>query len=215
MNEKPILNKNEIFYGRSSEIDFEENYDLIKKISSEVKKVMRKHNLTALSAPSIGYNYRIFCVDFSDKEIKTFINPLVISVGDIQISREVCSSLPGKEYIIPRHNTVDIIYQKLDGTINKLQFKAVAAHVLQHELDHLDGILLSDFGLEIDTDFDDASEEDKFEIIDMYLKSLETLKKTIQQNIENDPVSKIIHDTEKLTELVASGKIEIKEMNND
>ena len=32
---------------------------------------MKKHNLTSLSAPAIGYNKRIFCIDFSDKEIKT------------------------------------------------------------------------------------------------------------------------------------------------
>lgn len=53
-------------------------------------------------------------------------------------------------------------------------------------MDHLEGLLLSDIGLEIDDDFDNASQEEKDELINWYLDTLDLKAKELNTEIEND-----------------------------
>ena len=195
---------------RATEIDYENDFKLIKEIIAKIKKTMKKNNLTSLSAPAVGYNKRIFCVDFSDKEIKTFINPMILVTNGMELTREVCSSITNKEFIRPRYSTIDIIYQTPGGTIKQTHFKGMASTVIQHELDHLDAITLSDIGLEIDSDFDEATDEERFEIINMYLSSLNTKHDTLIDEIKQDKIMNITYESEKVAELVAQGKIKFE-----
>ena len=191
--EYKILSLENLPTTRAEEINYEKDYSLMKEIIAKIKKTMKKNNLTSLSAPAIGHNKRIFCVDFSDKEIKTFINPMVLLTNGMELTREVCSSIIGKEFIRPRHTTIDIIYQRPDGTIKQNQFKGMAATVIQHELDHLDAITLNDIGLEIDSDFDEATDEERFAITDMYLKHLSEKHDNLVNEIEQDNTAKIMY----------------------
>lgn len=208
MNEKRILTYSELdSLGRSQEISRENDGELLKEIISNLKKTMKKNGLVSLSAPGIGYNKRIFCLDFSDNEIKTFINPVIVDKTELKLAREVCSSLPGKEYIIPRHFEIDIIYETPTGKIKTNRFKDVASYVVQHEIDHLEGVTLEDIGLEVDNDFDLATEEEQQEIITMYLESLEKRQNILDEEINNDKELSVISDRLKFTEALASGKI--------
>lgn len=209
MAEYEILALDKLSDNRAEEISYTKEYDLVKEIARKIKRTMKKKNLTSLSAPAIGYNKRIFCIDFSDNEIKTFINPLVLESEGMELTREICSSIPDKEFIRPRNTVIDVIYQRLDGTVRQNRFTGLAATVFQHEVDHLDGITLADIGLEIEEDFDKASEKDKYEIIDLYLKSLNIKRENIMDEINKDDVTKIIYNNEKLAELVGQGKIEV------
>ena len=212
MDEYKILTLEELPICRAEEIDYENENNLMKEIIAKIKKTMRKNNLTSLSAPAVGYNKRIFCVDFSDKEIKTFINPMILMTDGMELTREVCSSIPNKEFIRPRYSTIDIIYQRPDGTINKVQFKGMASTVIQHELDHLDAITLYDIGLEIDSDFDEATDDEKFEIMNMYLKSLTNKHDELINELKKDPVMQVTYESEKVAELVAQGRIKIESL---
>ena len=195
--------------GRAEEIDTEKENKLVREIVSKIKKTMRKNNLTSLSAPAVGYNKRIFCVDYSDNEIKTYINPVVSLREGIHLSREVCSSIPNKEYIIPRNNVINIYYQRPNGEVKIQEFKGLASNVLQHEIDHLEGITLDDMGLEIDKDFDEATEEERLEIVNMYLDSLDIMLKDVKEDIENNEELKVISDRLNFTEAVVSGKVKL------
>lgn len=195
--------------GRAEEIDTEKENKLVREIVSKIKKTMRKNNLTSLSAPAVGYNKRIFCVDYSDNEIKTYINPVVSLREGIHLSREVCSSIPGKEYIIPRNNVINIYYQRPNGEVKIQEFKGLASNVLQHEIDHLEGITLDDMGLEIDKDFDEATDEERLEIVNMYLDSLDIMLKDVKEDIENNEELKVISDRLNFTEAVVSGKVKL------
>lgn len=195
--------------GRAEEIDTEKENKLVREIVSKIKRTMRKNNLTSLSAPAVGYNKRIFCVDYSDNEIKTYINPVVSLREGIHLSREVCSSIPGKEYIIPRNNVINIYYQRPNGEVKIQEFKGLASNVLQHEIDHLEGITLDDMGLEIDKDFDEATEEERLEIVNMYLDSLDIMLKDVKEDIENNEELKVISDRLNFTEAVVSGKVKL------
>lgn len=208
MNEKSILSYDELDkLGRSQEINRETEDELLKEIIANIKKTMRKNNLVSLSAPGIGYNKRVFCIDFSDNEIKTFINPLITHKTEMKLAREICSSLPGKEYILPRHYEVDIIYETPSGKIKTNRFKDVASYVVQHEVDHLEGVTLKDVGLEVDSDFDEASEEDRQEIISMYLDSLVKRQSLLDDEINSDDELRTVSDRLKFSEMLAKGEI--------
>ena len=213
--EYKILTIEELSNTRAQEIDQDLEYKLMKEIIAKIKKTMRKNNLTSLSAPAIGYDKRIFCIDFSDSEIKTFINPMILQQDGIELTREVCSSIPNKEYIRPRNKVIDIIYQRPNGTIKQNQFSGMASTVIQHELDHLDAITLDMIGLEVEKDFDKASKKDQFAIIDMYLKSLQNQNEELNKDIEEDSVLKVVQDDAKMAELLAQGKIEIEPLKGE
>ena len=130
----------------------------------------------------------------------------------IELTREVCSSIPGKEFIRPRNSLIEVMYQTPLGKIKSRIFKGLAAHVIQHEIDHLDGITLADIGLEIEDDFNNATDEERFEIINMYLDSLDLTKSELEKDFTQDENLKKEYEADKFVELLAQGKIEVTEL---
>ena len=63
---------------RAEEIDASVDKKEVKEIVEDLKDTLNNSNLTALSAPQIGYNKRVVCIRF-DNEIKTFINPMLMT----------------------------------------------------------------------------------------------------------------------------------------
>ena len=211
-NVKEILNLEALNkIGRAQEIDYEKEGKLLREITSNIKRTMRRKDLISLSAPGIGYNKRIFCIDFSDKEIKSFINPVISNAEGIQLVREQCSSIPDKEYLVPRNSIIDVYYETPTGAIKSKRLKDIVAFVFQHEIDHLNGINLEDIGLEIDSDFDSASQEEREEIIEMYLDSLDLRQKYLEEVINEDKELKLVSDRLRFVEALAKGEIAFEE----
>ena len=75
-----------------------------------------------------------------------------------------------------------------------------------------DGINLSDIGLEIDSDFDDASDDEKQQIIDMYLDSLDIKRSSIHDEIKEDPELNKISENLRFTEALARGDIKLEKI---
>lgn len=195
---------------RATEIDVRTQSKEMREIVKALKDTMRANNLTSLSAPAIGYNRRIFCIDFKDSEIKTFINPIIVQAKGMQLSVEKCSSIPGKEYMRPRNNDLMIIYQRPTGQVENRQILGMAAIVFQHEIDHLDGLLISDVGIQIDQDFHDATDEEREEIISAYLDALDIKRTDVNTEIENNEELKQISDAAKFMESVYKGETQIE-----
>jgi len=146
---------------RSDEINPAKEGARCQKVVLELKKLIKENNLDALTAPQIGESIRIMCIKFSNDDIKTFINPIISKVGDIRLSRETCSSIPGETYIRPRNATVDLMYLTPLGKPMSCHLIGGAAIKAQHAIDHLDGMLLPYVGLPITEEFDTASKEDQ------------------------------------------------------
>ena len=182
----------------------------MREIIKALKDTMRAKGLSSLSAPAIGYNRRIFCIDFKDSEIKTFINPIIAQAKGMQLSVEKCVCIPDKEFMRPRNNDLMIVYQRPTGQIENRQIVGMSAIVFQHELDHLDGLLLSDVGIEIDEDFHNASEEEQQEVINAYLDALDIKKKEINTEIETNPELKQLSDGIDFMESVYKGETKIE-----
>ena len=195
---------------RCDEVEIVKNNKEIQEIILSLKTTIRsKEDISALSANQIGYDKRIICLNFNGT-IHSFINPIVTSVEGFELSREKCHSIPGKEYIRPRHNKIYITYQTPLGKIKSIELMGMAARIFQHHMDHLDGLLLSDIGLEILPEFDIATEEERNEVINMYLDSIDVTKDILDSEIQNDTEAKKIIDGVKFIQSVQSGKTKIE-----
>lgn len=197
---------------RAVELDTKNQPELRKEVVKALKDTMRKYNIKSLSAPAIGYNVRIFCIDMGI-EIKTFINPMPIEYGkDVQTAIETCTSIPGKRFIRFRPNTVRVAYQRPTGALEEKEFKGWVAVVVQHELEHLEGIVLSDFGLEIDDNWETLPNEDKDEILKDYMDELDLLTEEINKEIIENPDLKELSDGIDFMTKVASGEVKLEKI---
>jgi peptide deformylase len=207
---KDIITDEVILSERCEEIDTLHDSQLLQEIIKYLKRTLRKRDdLFALSAPAIGYNKRVFCMKFENDQIKTFINPVIesYSPNGMQLSREKCSSIPGKEYIRVRNNDIRVMYQRPTGEAESNRLLGKAALVFQHELDHLEGVLISDIGLEVIPEFDEATDEERSEVIKEYLDSLDIRLKQTNDEIQNDPELKQIDDATKFMTGILTGEI--------
>ena len=200
----------------SIEIDTKKDNKKMREIITELKNRIEKDNLTALSVPQIGEKYRIFCIKFTEKKgkkasetIKTFINPIVTGIKGIVVDREADICIPNKQFIIVRNNELSLLYQNPLGNNLSQKFSGKSSAVVQLMMDHLDGILLTDLGLEIDEKFDEASEEEKNELIEAYLNSLDVYKKQVDEEIENNKELKSMQDAIKFIQSVRNGETKL------
>ena len=101
-----------------------------------------------LAAPQVGLDLRFAIVDLMENETKspiTLINPEIIRASDQLSAREEgCLSLPGQYAEVIRPLTVRVRFQDLDGKRQELDADGLLATCLQHEIDHLDGVLFVD-----------------------------------------------------------------------
>lgn len=206
---KEIITDVEKFNERAEEIDVRKEGNLMREIILDLKHTVRKNNLVCLAAPQIGYNKRIMCINFNG-DLRTFINPVLGNFDGFGLNRESCPTLGGREYIRPRYCSVSIMYQTPLGKIESREFKGVAATVAQYGVDILDGLLLSDVGLELDENWDKATQEERDEIISMYLESLDLKEKEIKKEIDNDPDAKKMMDAINFMESVQKGETKLE-----
>ena len=122
------------------EIPTEEFQDLLEKIMDEIAE----SGGVGCAAPQIGVNKRVFVYRYGGEYI-VVINPVYIKRTDIVTNHgEACLSIPGAFYNVKRCKTVTIEY--LDRSAAKQRLRAPnkkVAFILQHEMDHLDGILIT------------------------------------------------------------------------
>ena len=99
-----------------------------------------------IAAPQVGENLRVFYIlNYNTNEWQIFINPEVQPLGFVKIySIEGCLSVPDKEEEVMRYKKVKVKYQDADGKWKTEKFENFNAIAIQHELDHLDGILFID-----------------------------------------------------------------------
>ena len=99
-----------------------------------------------IAAPQVGENLRVFYIlNVDTNKWQVFINPEVQPLGFTKTySLEGCLSVPDREEEVMRYKKTKIKYQDIDGEWKTEKFKNVNAIAIQHELDHLDGILFID-----------------------------------------------------------------------
>lgn len=97
-----------------------------------------------LSAPQIGVLKRVFVAKIRNK-IKSFVNPKITKLSKKEIAfLEGCLSVPELYGHVTRAAELDLESQDKHGKKNKAHFKSLPARIIQHEIDHLNGVLFID-----------------------------------------------------------------------
>ncbi len=96
---------------------------------------------TGLAANQVGVQKRLFVYDVGDGPV-TIINPQIIESDGEWIFDEGCLSVPGLSWDIVRPNAVHLVGLDLEGNEVSIEASELEGRVFQHEMDHLDGILL-------------------------------------------------------------------------
>lgn len=209
---KDIITDYEALSERCDEVNTEKKGRDTQNTILALKTTIRANEgMSGLSANQVGINKRIICLNFNGT-IKTFINPIITDTKDLVLSRETCHSEPGRTFIIARHNKIKILYMTPLNKVESVELLGMAARVFQHHMNHLDGLLLSDIGLEIFDDFDQASDEEKQEVVNMYLESLDMKSKEIDKAIKDDKEAQQIIQAIRFDESVRKGETIIEEI---
>lgn len=173
---------------RADEISVEKDKELLEEIITNLKDTLLAHDeLFALSAPQIGYDKRILCLKFENNDIRTLINPMITKYEGLHFSRERDANVKGPDYIVPRHDKIILTYQTSLGKVESNIFKDVACELIEQQNNLLDGLLVCDWGLEVLPEFDEASDEDKEQVLQLYVESLLEKEKTLQKEIDENP----------------------------
>lgn len=125
--------------------------DKIKELGQDMLDTMYKNDGIGLAASQVGILKRVVVYDISyiqedaKKEGHILINPKITSRSRTMIeAEEGCLSFPDVYDNVLRHEKVTVEYTDLDGKKKKIYAKDIEAVVLQHEIDHLDGIVFLD-----------------------------------------------------------------------
>ena len=119
----------------------------IEPIISQMNSTLRykKSQILGLAAPQLGHPFRIIGYRMENDSKPTYlINPVIEKIGVEKAEYESCISVPKYSCLVKRHSKIKV--NALGLNQGKLEFEAngLLARVIQHEMDHLDGILLTD-----------------------------------------------------------------------
>ena len=145
------MNYNLVYYGNSTLASVAEPVknidDNIIDIINNMFEVMYREKGVGLAAPQIDLNKRIIVVD-PDGEMRNkiaLINPEIVSFSDtVAPYEEGCLSLPGLNADVVRPAEIVVKGLSPAGDIVKYEASGLLARIIQHEIDHLDGILFID-----------------------------------------------------------------------
>ena len=124
--------------------------DLTRKLMDDMLETMYLAPGIGLAAIQIGVPKRIIVLDISKdpekKEPMYFVNPVIVSTSKNNITyEEGCLSVPGQFAEIDRSDRCHIKYLDYNGNLKELKSEGLLATCIQHEIDHLEGILFIDY----------------------------------------------------------------------
>lgn len=134
--------------------DVDRDYPGLKQLIDDLFETMYRSEGLGLAAPQIGKSLRIFVIDgepIADEEPefanfkKAFINARITErSGDLQLMGEGCLSIPNLREEVNREGRIRITYYDENWEFYDEVYEGFKARVIQHEYDHLDGILFTD-----------------------------------------------------------------------
>jgi peptide deformylase len=137
-----LTEENKLLRKKSKRIDKID--DSVRNLCASLVDTMLANNGVGLAAPQCAIHKRIVVVLINETP-KVLINPKIISFSDDkQLDEEGCLSIPQKFIQKKRHSKVTIKYRNLAGHPRLETYEGFNARVIQHEIDHLDGILMTD-----------------------------------------------------------------------
>jgi len=123
--------------------------DGLRDLARDMLETMYEAPGRGLAAPQVGLGMRLFVMDVAwkegDPDPQVFVNPEVLGASEEQVTREEgCLSIPGRVSRVSRPAEVALRWQDLGGEWQEDTFGGLKATCVQHEIDHLDGVLCID-----------------------------------------------------------------------
>jgi len=138
---------------RSNSVEIIEVTPDLREFCNDMIKLMRKNKWVGLAAPQVGKNIRLITTtqrdqkNWKDKFLgeTIMINPVITEKSsDFIIFEEACISLPDILGKVKRHKSITVEFMDLKRNKQKRKLKDFNAVIIQHEIDHLDGVLFTD-----------------------------------------------------------------------
>jgi len=134
--------------------NIEPNYPKLDELIKDMHETMYHSDGVGLAAPQVGISIRLFVIDATpladeNPELegfkRVFINAQIAERSkDLVLYSEGCLSIPNLREDVERPDSIVIKYQDEDFKFHEERFEGIAARIIQHEYDHLDGILYTD-----------------------------------------------------------------------
>lgn len=125
---------------------FDEKFD---EFLDEMTRIMYEKDGIGLAAPQIGVLKQVVVIDVSElvesEDLRIFINPQIHQSSGESVVEEGCLSIPNVKEDVSRPDKISLSYQDETGKQFTGEFDGWLARVLQHEIDHLNGVLFVDY----------------------------------------------------------------------
>jgi len=117
--------------------------DTFGQIGSSMLEILRERGGIGLSANQVGLPFRMCVVEVDTNNPMMLINPRITKMSDKMVkSQEGCLSLPGATATISRHKDITVEYETVEGKTVTEEATCLLSCCLQHEIEHLNGILM-------------------------------------------------------------------------
>ncbi|PIR55334.1 peptide deformylase [Candidatus Peregrinibacteria bacterium CG10_big_fil_rev_8_21_14_0_10_36_19] len=121
----------------------------LKKFVKDMKDTMFAANGLGIAAPQVNKDMRVFLVTLDIKtkneRVVAMVNPVLSSLSkEKEMGEEGCLSLPGLYGQVSRHKKIEVEFFDVEGNRQMLALKGLNARVVQHENDHINGVLFID-----------------------------------------------------------------------
>ena len=118
-----------------------------KELIRDMFETMYAEDGVGLAAPQVGVGERIIVVDPQQDDLPAFalINPVILEFSkETEKGEEGCLSIPGLRDLVERSYSVVVKGMTEEGEDRQLELEGLPARIIQHEVDHLDGVLFID-----------------------------------------------------------------------
>ena len=109
-----------------------------------MKEIMYLRQGIGLAAPQVGVLQRVVITDIGEG-LFTLVNPVILHRQGAEYLEEGCLSLPGVQVEIQRSEIITVSGLTVKGKTVEMELSGLMARVIQHEIDHLNGILIIDY----------------------------------------------------------------------
>ncbi len=122
----------------------------VRKLAKEMLQTMYSSNGIGLAAPQVGVNKQLIVIDCEPNKPEentalVLINPQITRFGkELCVVEEGCLSIPNVYLDVTRPKEIEVTYKDENGRPQKLQADGLLARVIQHEMDHLNGVMFVD-----------------------------------------------------------------------
>lgn len=143
---KPLLlrlHPDALLRGKASPV--KEVNGAIRSLMEEMIVFMSEHQAIGLAAPQVGFAKRVFVADIGNG-LLALANPEIFIPQGKEFMEEGCLSLPNIRVGVPRPQSIVVRGLNADGREIEREVQGLMARVIQHEIDHLNGVLIIDHG---------------------------------------------------------------------